>query len=119
MKLWQAILIGCDRRAQAFKSLFVKDLDGKCRSCAFGAAYEATFGVKVIDVITNDQNTQFSKAYPVIFQESECPCCGCFTKRPVEDVVTHLNDNHRWLREKIAREFVKPIEEEVDASSDS
>lgn len=43
MKLYEAILIGCKRRAQATRRYFKPAADGAVHSCALGAAYEGTF----------------------------------------------------------------------------
>lgn len=101
MKFWEAMLIGCDKRGKACGDLFYYYPDGTCLSCALGAAYEgatgnhfwpfggtANFGV----------DTWIGKRWPWL------------TPRVIDRIV-RLNDQENWTRERIALEYVKPIEE--------
>lgn len=103
LKLWEAILIGSDRRAQGFKEMFVTQPNGEIYSCAFGAAEEAISGVP------KSSRVDFLKHYPFLKVCHSCPKCG--GNAALVDTILHLNDFHRWPREKIALEFVRPIEE--------
>lgn len=94
MKLSDAILKGCEIiPRQAFGVAFV-DADGeKCHpedafaACALGAAEIAT-GLQ-----------DLSNVYPA-FAIYDCPECGSDIRRG--SVIVHLNDDHRWSRERIA-----------------
>lgn len=121
MKLWEAILIGCDKRPQAFKSLFIRDSDGTVRSCALGAAQEASgvFNIDEFFVATNISSRVqlFRKQFPILSLLCKLPdCCGAIqpSSETLDNHITHLNDDHRWPREKIALEFVKPIEDALN-----
>jgi hypothetical protein len=159
MKLWKAILIGCDRRAQAFGSYFAKNLrDDTVCSCVLGAAYEGVVQdlsflresnyckhhldhnchLKTeyscqLDLPEDDDNW-FSKTFPHLFKSlSICPEKDSMIEGIVHEgtprgiclfnggndisvmrLVEHLNDDHRWSRERIALEFVKPIEDLIE-----
>lgn len=107
MKLWEAILIGCDKRAQAFGGLFQTEGE-QIFSCALGAAIEgAGFGFDAFSVASS-----FHFAYPILRQSSECPERRC--GGTVQDNIIYLNDKCKWSRERIALEYVKPLEESLE-----
>lgn len=108
MELWQAILLGSQIRGQAFGDYVVDQ-----KSCALEAAREATRSENIDGLVSRYRN-QMSQKMP-------CPACG-LTIDPrtyernafsVYGLISHLNDDHRWTRERIALEFVKPIEESL------
>lgn len=112
MKLWEAILIGCDRRAQAFGALVRHQNNGECHSCAIGAAMEATFG---LDEVDGSNLTKFVELYPILFKTVVVDGVESTT---VFERITDLNDEEQWAREKIALEFVKPLEDAMEVSTD-
>ncbi len=111
LKLWQAILIGCDRRAQGFGSLFRTMSDGSCISCTWGAAIEGTFNKTDPNYGGDLLRECYSFAFNPI-NKTNCPACSSY--RSIACILVHLNDYHYWPREKIALEFVKPIEQELE-----
>lgn len=117
MKLWKAMLIGCDRRAQAFGSLFRNNQhDGTCTSCALGAAWEGRFGHLIYknDLMYDEfPILRLYVAAPAEVYEA-LPSGRAREKFPVDSIITYLNDNRKWSRERIALEFVKPLEEQDD-----
>jgi len=113
MKLWEAILIGCDRRGQAFTTLFHKE-KGKeeVTSCALGAAIEGAFG-KPSKRLQNRLRKNFLILGDYVEWSRWAGDAG-ITEGPLEDLIVHMNDGERWPRERIALEIVKPIEEAED-----
>lgn len=97
MKLSEAILLGAMMKPQAVRALFNHD-----GACALGGALLAVgaTGEPALGSVRN--------RWPGVFTVSaDCPSCG--RSGPVFGVITHLNDNHRWAREQIAR-WVTAIE---------
>lgn len=95
MKLSEAIRLGAMLRPQVFGDYFISG-----GSCAVGAAAEAC-GIA-------ESGTQrfrvFEHSHVSVFARS-CPVCGF----PPSNVVVHLNDWHRWTRERIA-DWVATVE---------
>lgn len=91
MKLSEAIRIGSTLAPQGFGRY--KDVAG--RTCALGAAQAAS-------ALRNEIVENGSECAP-----SPCECYG--TIYPVESVIIHLNDHHRWTREQIA-DWVETVE---------
>ena len=60
-------------------------------SCAFGAALEAVGGIAEMDPWPWPE---------LLWREDKCPACG--KAESVVNIVMHLNDLHRWVRERIA-----------------
>jgi hypothetical protein len=103
LKLWQAILIGCDRREQGFGEFNQISRDGDVRTCALGAAYEGTFG-EIAE--PSKAYERLRMTYPILERR--------IGSEDLLDLIVDLNDLSRWPREKIAIEFVKPIEEVME-----
>ena len=83
-ELAEAIRRGSLLYPQAFHRCYDRDLAGKIiGSCALGAARDGGWGRHEL---LPDQ------------PEMNCPVCG----RRGADKVQHLNDDHRWTRERIA-----------------
>jgi hypothetical protein len=94
VRLSDAIHAGAKLRPQAFG--FYQEAGG---SCALGAAYEA---VSVADGRPWTSTLPFDHpwvALLVALMEVPCPACGYLH---YENQITHLNDKHRWTRERIA-----------------
>jgi hypothetical protein len=96
MKLSEAISLGAMLSPQAFG--FLEDAQG--RRCALGAAKAATGG--------STNYTEWKWAYRGV----NCPECG--EVKPC--VISHLNDCHRWPRQRIA-EWVSTVEPTEETSS--
>lgn len=103
MKLSDAILLGSTMKAQGFWALFEDD-----RTCAMGAAYDA---IGILDDVLESRNYTERMAvvaphFPLIAssnQNYECPSKGCELARiSVGGLAAHLNDLHKWTRERIA-----------------
>src|SRR5262249_21818978 len=75
--------------SQAFRTLFKGD-----GACALGAAMLA------VGVAPEQAGRSVRKWWPWAFAVSvNCPSCG--RSRLVCQVIVHLNDDHRWIREEI------------------
>lgn len=113
MKLSEAILKGSQIRPQGFDNYFVKWPDGTVRSCALGAAYEAITGSSQVPDFDFIEKWPDEEAVKIATKNvSTNGVCGCeMVSRvlPVANLVSHLNDHHKWTREKIA-EWVSTVE---------
>ena len=89
MRLSDAIQLGAMMTSQAFRALFKGD-----GACALGAALLA------VGVAPEQAGCSVRERWPWAFAVSvSCPSCG--RSRPVCQVIVHLNDDHRWTRERI------------------
>lgn len=106
-KLSDAIRLGAMMRPQAHGPN-----DWPERSCAYQAALDAT-GCEFND--TNLLN-KARNAWPWLLRmERPCPVCGkCLYGGSVLVAVYHLNDSHKWTREKIAF-WISTIEPQDEA----
>lgn len=114
MRLSEAIRLGAMVSRQAFQQLM--SYDGG--TCALGAAAEA---MGVHPLIHEDMRISVLRArYPTLNDKATCPACSPLMRAlrrirrheiDVEDVVIHLNDDHRWPREHVAAwvETVEPV----------
>ena len=91
MRLSEAIRLGAMMTSQAFQALFTND-----GACALGAALLAIGAAP--DQALHSALNRWPWAFTV---SANCPSCG--RSRCVFEVITHLNDAHRWTREQIAR----------------
>lgn len=95
MKVSEAMRLGSILSAQSFQGF----TDGMKR-CALGAVADAT-GIASSD---------FGKEWPWLeVREYSCPECGDSDRSPSLIIGVHLNDEHRWTRERIA-DWVATIE---------
>ncbi len=111
MPLSQAIRLGATLKPQAF-GFFYKDGG----SCAMGAAYDA------IGLLTNALNDIY--LYPIRMEKEwdmiinyiytkRCPVCLFSIYNSASSAnIAHLNDVHKWTRERIA-DFVEQCEKEL------
>lgn len=106
MKLSEAMRLGSMNKPQAFGALI---RDGA--TCALGAAYEAT-GVLVCD---DDDDKKGVVRFPILDAVSGCPACQFVHNEYIGFVITHLNDEHRWTRERIA-DWIETREQRIDAT---
>jgi hypothetical protein len=97
MKLSAAILLGSTLRKQCFRDLF---RDGG--SCAMGAAFEAIGADRLFPL----EGTPWRW---LLVASLRCPECGVEEPWVTIVITSHLNDKHRWSRERIA-EWVATVE---------
>lgn len=107
MTLAEAIRKGAEQCPQAFGA-WRRVVEGlTVEACVLGAAALAWYGE------LGDEGTRAKaiEAFPVLTRPwpGECPVFGCVDKRgdgillfTLEQVLIHLNDHHRWSRERIA-----------------
>ena len=98
MRLSEAIRLGAMSRPQAFGIFFSKDTGG---TCALGAALEAIGGLDEDDPLSVKHNLLLRRRFPVLLQPLSCPACGGDIGGD-EMSLAHLNDTHKWSRERIA-----------------
>lgn len=109
MKLSEAIKLGSLLRGQAFCEYMT--LIQPVRSCALGAALEAMGRDKA--ALPSKEAARIWSWAADVGHPTNCPVClpefkiqhGC----SVLSMITHLNDKHRWTRERIA-DWVESIE---------
>ena len=101
MKLSEAIMLGAALKPQGFGQIL---RDGK--TCALGAAHDS-LGLSFR--CEYGGGCELENLYPFLMgQQFECPECGG-GDRLAFIIASHLNDRHKWSREKIA-EWVASIE---------
>jgi hypothetical protein len=98
IELADAILAGASRRKQqSFGSYFGPEGG----SCALGAAFEGIY------VLPHDVHDTVPRRLDRFFHcldetSRRCPV-GCAKRIPIAALIVHLNDDHEWSRERIAR----------------
>ncbi len=94
--LSQAIRLGATFAPQChgrFSEWRFNLLPERVATCAFGAAAEAVGAKNHFELWDRFNDTLIIKLF----------CPACFFKRSfVKELVFHLNDDHRWTRERIA-----------------
>jgi hypothetical protein len=82
-------------------------------TCALGSALWAAGKIDDNDDPDNDDYVYDDEVFPALKLRADCPvavcgwdCCSC---RPLDELIPHLNDEHRWTREQIA-DFVERVE---------
>lgn len=110
--LSDAILLGSTFRPQSFKDIYKHG-----RTCALGAAAEAIgIDVSKFDKEDGPDNLSIQEALEARFADmvpvckgttacmgATCHVEGCFNSHhTIHDMVVHLNDDHKWKRERIA-----------------
>ena len=90
MRLSEAIRLGTMMTSQAFRAVFTGD-----GACAWGAALLAV-GAPPERAVRSAALSRWPWAFAV---SVNCPSCR--RSRLVCEVIAHLNDDHRWAREKI------------------
>lgn len=98
LKLSEAIRLGSMMKPQAYTDAEIG------ASCALEAACEA-IGLAACEWVRLDSQ------YPILDRaDIHCPLCSSTDDQEAfEEVVYHLNDDHKWSRERIA-DFVETIE---------
>lgn len=98
MELSDAIKAGAKLHPQAFGLLVTRRKGEIVATCALGAALQAA-GCSVDHLTETFPLLASGKLWPE-------PPCGCFPvghlAATVDMLITHLNDDHRWTRERIA-----------------
>lgn len=114
MQLSQAIRLGTMIRPQAFEHVFTRG-----GSCALGAAYEACGVVYDPQCLpgTISAMEELDREWGLHQRPTNkhaCPACGL--KQSLALTITHLNDHHKWSRERIADHVAtlesQPVQEE-------
>ena len=90
MRLSEAIRMGTLMGSQAFRTLVTGD-----GTCAWGAALLAV-GAASERTVRSTARQRWPWAFGV---SANCPGCG--RSRLICEVIAHLNDDHRWTRERI------------------
>lgn len=109
MKLSEAIRLGAMMKPQCFNGMTNPD---QTESCAVGAAYDAIGLLGRLRPGLDRVNIKELVAeaaphwIPIIDAPSACPACGYGMKWLA---IAHINDKHRWTRERIA-DWVETIE---------
>ena len=104
LRLSEAIRLGSMLRPQIFGQI-----SNALGSCAFGAAKES------IGDRTPEGFWDPERNFPVVgLLPRECPVCGEVEKLRASIISEHLNDRHRWTRERIA-DWVESVEREIEA----
>lgn len=119
MKLSEAIRLGSMMKPQGFGDFYITPIwksNGPLgleiplheASCALGAALDAT----------DTDDSDYPDAWnPLVDFRRQCPQCSTY-QEIVWDVIVHLNDDHRWTRERIA-DWVEQIEIEQERREQS
>lgn len=108
MILSEAIRLGSMLHPQAFGKLWCERRDGlfgpyiRESTCALGAAFEAVGGYEARDFTP----------WSLFSVSAACPQCG--VEATVSNQITHLNDDHRWTRERIA-DFIEELEQQQNS----
>ena len=99
-----AVLEGCKLfPMQAFNLWFGQDSSSACvNGTALGGLLQDAF----IVWLRGHYSLTLIDAFPILSTRTICPSLladyGCSLERSVLDMTIHLNDRHRWTREKIA-----------------
>lgn len=120
MRLSEAIRLGAMLRPQEYSVLFDVSTG---RSCALGAAAEAIGMLDITETNRFVNGVKAPQAWMWVKRIAACPECGpmfaChYDKRDVQSVIIHLNNQHRWTRERIA-DWVESIERSQEADTSS
>lgn len=111
MLLSEAILLGSTLNPQGFGEFEQNSpIFGTVATCAWGAAYRAIGAEIGVDP------PEWEYAEKLVLR-----CPGCEFRFSVGCLIPHLNDDHRWTRERIAELIAKiePQEPETPASQPS
>jgi hypothetical protein len=119
LKLSEAIRLGAMMTTQAFGEIETED-----GTCALGAAVQAAGCPR--EMVTDFSRGLGTRPIPpgaqamliyipynwhqLLIQDEACPECGL--RSPMSRQIPHLNDEHRWTRERIA-DWIEPFEEKL------
>jgi hypothetical protein len=97
-ELAEYIRAGSKRRPeQAFGEYY----HGHSASCALGAAYEAMYRLPD-DAQGRRPTRDLDWFFDCLDTVKPCPQDGCRKRISLDALLVHLNDDHRWSRERIA-----------------
>jgi hypothetical protein len=105
MKLSEAILLGSTLHPQGFGDFRVAGpISGQLLTCAWGAAHDA------VGMVDDDDDEPLNWRWSTVEGEVHCPQEECNrTQNYHGTMIVHLNDEHKWSRERIA-EWVATVE---------
>lgn len=113
MRLSEAIRLGSTLNRQGFGNFRVYGGVNGVRTCAIGAALAAIGVTELPNLISSEEEYRAIFYYwpcMVTRQMISCPAAYCiYPKDPLDVIIAHLNDLHRWTREQIA-DWVASIE---------
>ncbi len=102
-KLSDAIKLGSTFLPQAFNAYFNYNEGDFTASCALGAAMHATGVDSDGFVFFHTPRIALKRYAECLGSYQNCPDSNCpMPPLPLQMVIAHLNDNHKWTREKIA-----------------
>lgn len=115
MKLSEAIRLGAMLKPQAFG-----EVNSSKGTCALGAAFEAAglpiqYGAAVGGLNTRSHlgpamcHVIVPQAWFDLLEQQVVTCPECSFNNAISEVIPHLNDHHKWTRERIA-DWVATIE---------
>jgi hypothetical protein len=122
MRLSEAIRLGSTLNRQGFGDFRTYGGVNGVRTCALGAALAAV-GVTELPTIIADEGVYYALfwrwPYVQVRRVTTCPSGVCgHAAIPLNELIAHLNDMHRWTRERIA-DWVATMEPtELDASDE-
>lgn len=108
MKLSEAIRLGALTGPQCFELICLDDA-----TCAIGSAFKAIGKLNVLSFTYQ----QFRVEFPIVLIVDQQPCPACGDELHLSfghSLIPHLNDTHRWTRERIA-DWVEGIERAQEA----
>lgn len=115
----EAMRLGAMLKPQMFGAMFRRQTDiaapgdvlGLRRlpdaSCAVGGALDAVGLQRAFREMDAGEFKALVDLWPVLFKPAMCPACGI--SGAVVNIAMHLNDHHRWTRERTA-DWVATIE---------
>ena len=126
MRIFEAIMAGIKKSPlQEFGEWISRrdDNDEGDKSCvmgamALGALTPEQFEGQALDEVDGDDlNEMLMDIYPKLKRRRRCPAKDCSQVAPAVNTMMHLNDDHKWSRERIAKWIDKPkqVENTVQA----
>lgn len=110
MRLSDAIRLGSMLKPQSFEAPWI-ELRYVPATCALAAASDA-LGLEKLDV---GKAPWVGGDWQWTYSDATCPVCA--VKSQVFGVVTHLNDQHFWTRERIA-DWIETMEPPITAPAE-
>ena len=119
MRLSDAIRLGAMLAPQGFGAYIHQFMGDDQTSCALGAAARAIDSQAVeVDEVVEALDAAFGTLLNTT--RRRCPVnehgVKCGVRRVTANVITHLNDDHRWTREQIA-DWVETLEPPVSPAT--
>lgn len=110
--LSDAIRLGATIHPQIFSSLFGYEMMGhNIETCGLRITGTCALGATVVamnkapetmrEMVLNDYYDEIQERWPqMVTMYTKCPACS--QRQSCISLITHLNDKHKWSREKIA-----------------